>query len=339
MRQTDDSFEEVDFVIPWVDGTDSEWHILFNKYAFSLNGDKRNCRYRDWDSVRYIFRAFDFFTPWVRKIHFVTWGHLPKWLNIDHPKLSVVRHEDFLEEKVLPVFNCNPLEVNLHRIPRLAERFVYFNDDTFILKPLAEDYFFKNGLPKDMLVFNALPIDSIAHIRLNSLQIVNSYFNKHDVLKKNFFSIFNLRYGTHQLRSLFSLPWPQITGFYDTHQPQPFLKRTFEEVWAINKDVLNQTSSSKFRNNSDVNQYLFRYWQLLKGDFYPRSFSDVSAILLKSNADIDKAVRAITSKKYAMFCINDELDNINNDEFGLYKERLIKAFDTILPDKSSFELT
>ena len=69
----------------------------------------------------------------VRRIHFVTWGHLPSWLNKEHPKLNIVNHKDFIPEKYLPTFNSHALW-NMHRIPGLAENFVYFNDDMFLIK-------------------------------------------------------------------------------------------------------------------------------------------------------------------------------------------------------------
>ena len=83
---------------------------------------------------RWWFRAVEKFAPWVNKIHFVTYGHLPKWLNIDNPKLNIAKHSDFIPQKYLPTFSSFPIEVNLHRIKGLAERFVYFNDDMFLLK-------------------------------------------------------------------------------------------------------------------------------------------------------------------------------------------------------------
>jgi len=329
---------EIDFVILWVDGADKEWQEQFDLHAGSLAGDKRNCRYRDWGNLRYIFRGFEIFTPWVRKIHFVTWGHLPPWLNVEHPKLEIVNHRDFLDEKHLPVFNCNPLEVNLHRIAGLSEKFVYFNDDTFILKPLSEHYFFKGSLPRDMLVFNCIFMDTISHIRLNDIQIVDKMFNKREVIRRHFFKIFNIRYGLHQLRSLFLLPWPQITGFYDPHQPQPFLKSIFEEVWTHEKSVLEKTTSSRFRSRDDVNQYLIRYWQLLKGDFHPRSFSDTATIPVYDLSAFETASSIIKKRKYRMLCINDELDDVTEEVFNLHKMILIDALESVLPDKSLFEI-
>src|SRR5699024_7558473 len=97
------------------------------------------------------------FAPWVNQIHFVTWGHLPSWLNTKHPKLNIVKHENFLNVENLPVFNSRAIEINLHKIPNLAEQFVYFNDDMFITKPVSETDFFKDGLPRDVAIPNPSP--------------------------------------------------------------------------------------------------------------------------------------------------------------------------------------
>lgn len=327
-----------DFVLLWVDGNDPKWQSEFSKYSLQIEGDKRKCRFRDWGNLKYLFRAFEQCTPWVRKVHFVTWGHLPPWLNTKHNKINIVRHEDFLPKEQLPVFNSHPLEINLHRIPDLSEYFVYFNDDTFLLKPISKEYFFNKGLPKDMCVFNTIFLDSISHIRLNVIEIINKHFLKSAFIKKNFFKIFHHTYGYHQLRSLFLLPWPQITGFYDPHQPQPFLKRTFEDVWNHNEEILRKTSFSRFRDNSDVNQYFFRYWQLLKGNFVPRSFSDTTTIPVRSYIDIEKASSLIKRKKYTMLCVNDELGCLDDTVFNLYKDTINNAFDVVFPNKSTFEL-
>ena len=64
------------------------------------NADNRNVRFRDWDNMQYWFRAVEKFAPWVNKIHFVTYGHLPKWLNINNPKLNIAKHSDFYTTKI-----------------------------------------------------------------------------------------------------------------------------------------------------------------------------------------------------------------------------------------------
>ncbi len=49
------------------------------------------------------------------------------WLNLEHPKLSSVRHSDYMPQSTLPAFNSNAIEMSLHKILGLAKRFLYFN--------------------------------------------------------------------------------------------------------------------------------------------------------------------------------------------------------------------
>src|SRR5699024_8846127 len=141
--------EKIDFVLTWVDGNDPDWQKVKNQYTVKDLGDNRDIRFRDWDNLQFWFRGVENFTPWVNKVHFVTWGHIPKWLNINHPKLNIVYHHDYIPEKYLPTFSSHVIELNLHRIKGLSDRFVYFNDDTFITKTMKESDFFISGLPCD----------------------------------------------------------------------------------------------------------------------------------------------------------------------------------------------
>ena len=123
----------IDFVVTWVDGNDPVWQAEKAKYSPNKNADNRNVRYRDWDNMQYWFRAVEKFAPWVNKVHFVTYGHLPKWLNTDCPKLNIVKHSDFIPSQYLPTFSSRSIELNIHRIHGLSDKFIYFNDDMFIL--------------------------------------------------------------------------------------------------------------------------------------------------------------------------------------------------------------
>lgn len=331
---------DIDFVILWVDGNDPEWLLEYNKFSQAKNNEKKKVLYRDWNNLHYIFRAFEIFTPWVRKIHFVTWGHLPVWLNTNHPKLNIVKHTDILRPENLPVFNSNAIEPSIYKIEGLSEHFILFNDDFFLTLPISKRRFFQNGLPRDILVSNALSSSTgVGHFVLNNLEILNRHFDKKTVLKKNFGKWFNLAYGKEMMRSLFLLPWPRFTGFVDLHQPQPFLKSTFQEVWEKEKEVLERTSATKFRACSDVNQYLFRYWQLVKGEFVPISMKDTHyEEITIENIDSGKIDTIITSQKYSMVCLNDSEEMNDEKSFKKAKESIKKSFETILPQKSDFEI-
>ena len=95
---------DIDFVLTWVDGSDPVWREEKRKYQSDASCDDGEERYRDWDMLQFWFRGVETFAPWVRKVHLITYGHLPKWLDTNHPKLHIVRHEDFLPKELLPVF-------------------------------------------------------------------------------------------------------------------------------------------------------------------------------------------------------------------------------------------
>jgi len=326
-------------VVAWVDGNDTEWMRQFRLWSKETYGDKRNLRYRDWGTLCFLFRAFEKYAAWVNKIHFVTWGHLPRWLNACHPKLHIVNHRDFLRPEHLPVFNSHAIEVNFHRIAGLSEKFVYFNDDTFILKNVCPERFFREGLPRDIFALNAIsPSHPIAHININNVRVINRHFTKRIVMSKYLRKWLFPQSGMELIKTLLLLLWPQFTGFYDPHQPQPFLKSVFEEVSAKEKEVLDRTSCSKFRNNNDVSQYLFRYWQLVKGKFIPVSFSDSFSTSIRSTKSAYLIADIIRKKRYRLFCINDAFELDNEGEFQNAKEIINKAFEEILPEKSKFEL-
>ena len=87
------------------------------------------------------------FAPWFNHIYIVTNGQIPIWLNTNQPDISVIPHSKiFRDQKDLPTFQSNAIEVNLHRIPGLADNFIYFNDDMALIGPLCpEDLLLANG--------------------------------------------------------------------------------------------------------------------------------------------------------------------------------------------------
>lgn len=326
----------MDFVMIWVDGNDPEWQKAFLKYAEKEEGDKRIIRFRDWGTLKYWFRGVEKFAPWVDKVHFVTCGHYPEWLNLDHPKLNFVRHSDYIPPEYLPTFNSHTIELNLHRIKGLSEEFVYFNDDTFIIAPLKPARFFRGGLPRDMAILNAIsPQGGIMHIHCNNTKFVNDHYDKMEVLKRNPLKWFNLRYGSCLLRTLGLLPYRNFTGILDPHMPNAYLKSTFVRVWEENSRLLEDTCKCRFRNDSNVSQYIMRYTQLAEGTFDPinpfkTSFCNTGISGTALNAYLD----VIRKQSKRMICIND--DDIA--DFEDVKERTLEAFDLILGDKSTFEL-
>lgn len=332
--------DKIDFVILWVDGNDPKWKKEKEKYSNNDNNKRavEASRFRDWENLQYWFRGVEKYANWVNKIFFVTYGHVPKWLDVSNPKIEIVKHEDFIPKEYLPTFNSNAILVNLNKIKGLSEKFVVFNDDMFLLKPVQKtDFFDKNGMPKDECVHNIITSYGVkgqhCHFLLNNIEIINRNFRKYNVIEHNILKTFNFKYGFRVLRTIFLLPWYSFTGFYDPHIPNSYLKNSFDEVWEKEQDTLVNTSKHKFRNNEDVTEWVVRYWQLCKGKFKPRNTKKFGKYFFVTD-DNKKIVEEIKKQKHKVICINDVKDNF---DFESAKKQIIEAFKSILPEKSSFE--
>lgn len=333
-----ESSQQIDIVIPWVDGSDPEWQAGFKKYRAQATGrdDNSEIRYRDWDNLQYLFRGIEKFAPWVRKVHFVTTGQKPKWLNMDAPKLNFVRHEDFIPKEWLPTFSVRPIELNMHRIEGLSERFVFFNDDYFLLRPVKPERFFRGGLPCDMAILDTLPMGGPrGHMLMNDMDVVIRHFDKNKVLKDNPGKWLNPKYGSQLLRSVALMPFSVFPGFRNHHMPQAFLKSTFREVWEAEGPLLREVSGHRFRDITDVNQYVFRFWQLMSGKFHPVNLAKDSCRFNLSDCEADNLAEAIRTQKRDILVMADSEDF---SDFGALVTKINSAFDAILPEKSSFEI-
>ncbi|GGE22942.1 stealth family protein [Streptococcus himalayensis] len=326
----------IDFVVTWVDGNDPIWQKNRDSYkdvvSKELNTDSR---YRDWQLMKYWFRSVERYAPWVNKIFFITEGHLPDWLNTEHPKLVVVKHSDYIDGDYLPTFNSNVIELNIHKIKDLSENFVLFNDDTFVNGAIKEEDFFIDGIPRDIGIFSPqVPSrEGIGFISLNNVGIINDYYTSRAVLRQNFFKYFRIDYSKHLLKNIVVLPWKPILGFYDHHLPVSYKKSTFEMLWELETTILKSTSANRFRTREDVNHWLMRYWQLCSGDFMPRTVKFGRSYNIDS--DMSKICLDIQFQKHKLVCLNDGDKVVDFEE---KREKLTSIFESRYPDKSLFEI-
>ncbi|WP_347103682.1 Stealth CR1 domain-containing protein [Streptococcus thermophilus] len=329
----------IDFVVTWVDGNDEKWRLKKAKYDGSINTSKYSMNsekaYREWGTFKYWFRGVEKFAPWVNKVYLVTDNQKPDWLNIDSDKLVLIDHKEIINNDFLPVFSANPIESNIHRIPGLSEHFVFFNDDMYLTAPVSPDDFFSDeGLPKYNTALAPITTEryGTGHFQMNDMGIITSHFTRKEILKNGQF--FSPKQGIKQIvKTLLYSNAKFICGFWESHLPYPLLKSTFELVWEKESDALNKTSSNRFRDPSDTNVWLFKYWQIASGK-YAVGDVNLGSIFYLENAD-NKLWDTIVSKKFRIMCINDGY-NIQNEE--LVMNNFINALNSLLPEKSSFEL-
>lgn len=335
------STEPIDFVVTWVDGNDPAWLkerfqcLGIDELSASGNG---TCRYRDWSSFRYWFRAVETFAPWVRYVHLVTWGHVPEWLKLDCPKLRIVNHKDYIPAEYLPTFNSIPIELNMFRIPGLSECFVYFNDDMLLSRPVTPEDFFLSGRPKHTAIAypyvnrdNEIP----THILFNTYGIANKMNDIQSCIAKYPEKWFSYKYGrliNHNLEAWRNAGLPSM---YFSHVATPYCKSTMEKTWKKYEKMCTYSSSCRIRDIRQITHQIYSIEDILNGNFEPCE-ADWGTLLAID--DIQGIRAAYQMQQTKMICLFDR-DNLTNEEIDKIDQELIALFGRILPTPSSFEKT
>ncbi len=340
--------ETIDFVQTWVDGSDPEWQRRRRECEAAERGATPGdananaaCRYRDNGLLKYWFRSVEKFAPWVRRVFFVTCGQKPAWLNAECPRLRLVNHTDYIPREWLPTFHSNTIELNLHRIPDLSEKFVLFNDDMFLLRPIEPDFYFRSGQPViscDLGLPPWLGSSNISRIALNNSGLVKLAMDVQSLILSNWrknFSIGALGF-VRAAKNLAAIAVNRtvIHGCFG-HLAHPHLKSTFEEFWARFPHVLERTSKHKFRADDCVNHWLGSAWNLTQGRFYPANEKPRGTHLSLDTGSLANICGIIRAGRYPQLCLND-----SGEPEGLDRcfAEIASAFEAILPEKSSFEL-
>lgn len=147
----------VDVVYTWVNHRDPGWRALWlevvGKPPEDEVDDTRGLdRYMNRDELKFSLRSVGEYAPWVRRIFVVTNCAPPEWLETGDPKVTWVDHREIFPREHLPTFSSHAIESRLQHVPGLADHFLYFNDDFFLMRPtLASDFFESTGMSKSFL--------------------------------------------------------------------------------------------------------------------------------------------------------------------------------------------
>lgn len=329
-----------DVVIYWVDGSDPAWLAEYSKFKNSAPK-----RFRDLGILKYVFRSIEINMPWIRYVHFITNGQLPDWLDVSCPKLKFHTHCDiFAFKDALPVFNSSAIEANFSQIPDLADKFVLFNDDMLVMGQVAEERFFRQNLPVDYIklsfprrgrIYEKLKPQNV----LASKFINNAYKYLNDLDIKNIAKnkLYSPRYTIKtKLNNLIWSLFGKVQWFDIYHHPQPHLKKTWCDFFDKHKDdVIKDTSYAKFRSEKDINQYVYRFINLINGDFYPAEFKDHRSIYVGDVKEfIEQYSRLADGLNFLCIC---EDENITDEDFAVLKNFLVDKMEIQFANKSIFE--
>lgn len=299
------------------------------------------------ETLKYVLRSIEKNCPWYHKIYLITKGYHPEWLNINHPKIQLITEDElFIDKSHLPVFNSVAIEMNLSNIKNISEKFIYLNDDMIIMKKLEPNRFFIDNKPVDFLAHGFLARNTFFSLFRkkdtwisslnNTLKLINDHFSP-IVLKKEY--LYHESYSFVDKISNFLLinMYKKFLWISHWHHPQPFLKSTLDEVFLTFKDEMMESSQNKFRDHNDLNQYMYRYWQLAKGSFYPFKHNDALISNLDSFDILEKLIQKLKINTHVNFvCFNDST-HAEDKEYEKIKTHLINYLEIVFPDKASFE--
>lgn len=289
----------IDLVVTYVDDQDPVWQKAIQAYNVELNPK----RYRNWDTFKFWFRGVEKFMSWVRTVHLVVSNieQVPSWL--DQSKVHVVLHKDIIPEQLLPTFNSTTIEMYLHKIPGLAEHFIYSNDDMFAINKLNVEDFFKDGMPVYQIVHRNAARSTF------EMQCKNSF----DLAAK-------LCNYTNTEECLF---------YFIIHTMTPMLRSANEEIHhEVGSQILRRCT--KFREPWNFTQYLFPLYNIMSGK---KVFEQLSFRYF-SMSNIQHAIDTMLGDNIKMVCLNDskKLDDVEKTQKNI-KEAFLAKFS----EKSKFE--
>ena len=295
----------IDAVITYVNSSDQSWYREYTRKTKTHNPTPT--RFRSWGTLKYLMRGIAEYMPFIRQIVLVVSApsQVPVWVNQEN--VRVVYHKDFIPAKYLPTFNSCTIESFFWKIPNLADRIIYFNDDIFPNNPMTEEDFFTGTTPHIEFLF-------------------------YERFQKTMFRQ-QCRSGLDAITNTLGLPeYSTDSLVVPEHTLLPMVKDNMIRTGELCKDIIAKVSTS-LRNQNNLNQYIYAYYQYFMKDYIPGEVKFKYFDLNEQN--FDEASKQLLSDKYQVLCLNDS-DKIK--DYPTLRYRLTQTFEKKLPNKCRYEL-
>lgn len=324
--------DPIDLVYLWCDGSEPVIREKRERRAKELGialGGKDNgaCRYRNNDEFLFALRSVCRFAPWIRNVYLVMDDDQtpPGWLNLNNPRLRIVRHSEILPAESLPCFNSTTIEFGIPRIVGLSEKFLYANDDMYFARPTEPSFFFApDGLPICRYVRsrNYLEEKKDASAYERSL-CNNARFIREKVL------------ATTPVARI-----PPSLGRAPHHNVDAYLKSTCLEFAKRYVDDLRCTMKYSFRDGRQLQREVWSsyalainaaHFRLTKRPWYEYVFTGCrhESLCVKIGEEFLRRFKRI---RPFLFCFNDNPDATQEDRDNVYD-----FLESLFPDASEFE--
>ena len=297
--------DKIDAVITWVDGNDpvhqaKRAQFLTNKRENARKDVAGETRFNQVGEIYCCIASILRFAPWINKIYIVTDNqdpHVEDYIKIHFPDnkipVEVVDHKVVFEgyEKHLPTFNSLAITSVLWRIPGINEKFILFNDDVMLQRPVTPEDFYRD---------NKIVLYGRRWISVNETRItlVLQTLMRRLVGKKALLSFKKFMYNAARVTQ--SARFVRLD-----HTPHAFFKSVFSEFYAANPQCLEDNVRHRFRNKE---QY---------------SAAELHHLLAVKQGRADVALRkkcgvTLSPYMYDIEGLKRELQNIADDAQCLY---------------------
>jgi len=322
----------IDVVIAWVDGSDPKLAEKRNRYsgktAVPVSSGAHPTRFASSNEIRYCVLSVLKFAPFVRNIFIVTDGQDPgisgdvsKYFPGRSGSIRIVDHTEIFDGygDTLPTFNSISIANMIWRIRGLADSFVYFNDDTFLVRNITPEEWFIDGRPvmRGKWVPAARPRVVLDRMR--------KWFNMHLAGKPDNQPRASFHVGQWNAAALLGY---RFRYFTNSHTPHPVGRSLVEDFFRKNDSLLRKNISYRFRDHSQFTFIsLSNHLQLIDGN---RNIARPAVVYLKPEnrgpGYIDKKISLCEGDPEIIYMCAQSLDMVEEEE----RMKLFSWLDRIL---------
>ena len=312
--------EKIDAVITWVDGSEPNYKL---KLEENLKNKKIiNRQYTQANEIDFCVASIIKFAPFVRKIFIVTDKQKPKFSGIRHmvslEKIEIIDHEEIFRDNLdcMPSFNIRSIDALLFKIKNLSDKFIYFNDDMFLIKETTKEDWFKDN--KAVLTgswaktYNKQLIKTISH-KIKNLLNIRPSFNAAQSKAANIVGFHN-RY------------------FKSFHCGRPQIKSVIKDFYDKNPQRLINQIRYKFRDGRQYMPYSLCWHLLIKENLYVESSTNKLVEINKSRnlsaKKLEKILKSIDSKAEVKFLNIQDLNMAEPETQQVFQNWFIRKLNS-----------
>ncbi|MDZ7755180.1 hypothetical protein [Rhodohalobacter sp.] len=232
-------------------------------------------RFVERGEVKYCIKSIRKFAHWIRNICLVTDEQTPVWLDLSLSKkmnVHVIDHKTIFRNHLdcLPTFNSRAISPVMWKIIGLAEKFIYFNDDMFLISPVERKDFY-NG-EKVVMRGQRKQQDTLLRNKLKRALKKFLLFRKNITISSS---------KPHFIKSA-NLAGFKKKYFHRLHVPYAMKISTLKSFFDDNPSILRNHLVHKFRSNKNfITDSLFMHLALKEKKAAVRNDNDLAYIPTK----------------------------------------------------------